>query len=282
MAISNFIPTVWSESLLHSLQRKYIGVANSNRDYEGDIKEMGSVVKVCGVGSISISNYTKNSNMLSPETLTDMSRELRIDQAKCFNFQIDDVDQAQAVPGLMELAMSNAASALANTADQYVYSLYTSAGRTVVNENMSAENVLDTLLEARTLLYKQNATDPDDIVFELSPEVGALVLKAKILNATDNDEALNNGCIGTVGGVRVCISNNIYSSDEEDGQHFYCLARTRRAIAFAEQLSEVDAYRPELRFADAVKGLHLYGAKVFYPQELILMDFVKPEEEEED
>ena len=279
MAISNFISTVWSESLLHSLDKKYIAVANSNREYEGDIKEMGSIVKVCGVGNISISNYTKNSNMLTPETLTDMSRELRIDQAKCFNFQIDDIDQAQAVPGLMELAMSNAANALANAADQYVYGLYTGAGKTVTNENMTAENILDTLLAARTLLYKQNATNPDDIVFELAPEVAELVLKAKILSATDNNESLNGGCIGTVGGVRVYVSNNICTSEEDDGQHYYCLARTRRAIAFAEQLSEVDAYRPELRFADAVKGLHLYGAKVFYPQELILMDCIVPEEE---
>ena len=280
MAISNFISTIWSESLLHSLSKKYIGVANSNREYEGDIKEMGSVVKVCGVGSVSISTYTKNSNMLSPETLTDTSRELRIDQAKCFNFQIDDIAQAQAVPGLVEAAMSNAASALANTADQYVYSLYTGAGKTVTNEEMSVDNVLDTLLQARTLLYKQNATNPDDIVFEVAPEVGALILKAKILTATDNNESLNGGCIGTVGGVRVYVSNNIRTSEEEDGMHYYCLARTRRAIAFAEQLSEVDAYRPELRFADAVKGLHLYGAKVFYPQELILMDFIEPEDEE--
>ena len=51
-----------------------------------------------------------------------------------------------------------------------------------------------------------------------------------------------------------------------------CLARTKRAIAFAEQLSEIDAYRPEKRFADAVKGLHLYGAKVVHPTEMILLD----------
>ena len=279
MAISNFISTIWSESLLHSLDKKYIGVANCNREYEGDIKEMGSVVKACGVGSVSISSYTKNSNLSAPETLSDNCRELRIDQAKCFNFQIDDVDLAQSVPGLMEAAMSNAASALANTADQYVYSLYTGAGKVVTNAEMSVENVLDTLLEARTLLYKQNATNPDDIVFELSPEVAVLVLKAKILNATDNTEALSGGCIGTIGGVRVFVTNNIRTTEDVSSKVYHCFARTRRAIAFAEQLSEVDAYRPELRFADAVKGLHLYGAKVFYPNELILMNFTEAVEE---
>ena len=51
-----------------------------------------------------------------------------------------------------------------------------------------------------------------------------------------------------------------------------CFVRTKRSIAYAEQLSEIDAYRPELRFADAVKGLHLYGAKLVYTDELILLN----------
>ena len=44
------------------------------------------------------------------------------------------------------------------------------------------------------------------------------------------------------------------------------------AIAFAEQLSEVEAYRPELRFADAVKGLMLFGAKIVYPDEIAVIE----------
>ena len=39
----------------------------------------------------------------------------------------------------------------------------------------------------------------------------------------------------------------------------------RGAITFAEQIAKVEAYRPEKRFADALKGLHLYGAKVTRP-----------------
>ena len=38
MAITNFIPTIWSENLLTSLDKQYIAVANCNRDYEGEIK----------------------------------------------------------------------------------------------------------------------------------------------------------------------------------------------------------------------------------------------------
>ena len=90
--------------------------------------------------------------------------------------------------------------------------------------------------------------------------------------STDNTDALENGCIGSIGGCKVFVSNNIYTLESEGGAVHKCIARTKRAIAFAEQLSEIDAYRPELRFADAVKGLHLYGAKVVYPKEMVLLD----------
>ena len=50
MAITNFIPTVWSENLYQELDKKYIGVANCNRDFEGEIREKGNVVRICGIG----------------------------------------------------------------------------------------------------------------------------------------------------------------------------------------------------------------------------------------
>ena len=68
-------------------------------------------------------------------------------------------------------------------------------------------------------------------------------------------ESLDAGCIGKIAGCSVYISNNVQVTADDDGESHHCFARTRRAIAFAEQLSEIDAYRPELRFADAVKGL---------------------------
>ena len=105
MAITNFIPTVWSENLYQELDKKYIGVANCNRDFEGEIKSRGSSVKICGVGAITIGDYKKNTDMSTPQTLDDAARELHIDQAKYFNFQIDDIDRAQTQPKLMKAAM---------------------------------------------------------------------------------------------------------------------------------------------------------------------------------
>lgn len=273
MAIVNFISTVWSENLLKQLDKKYIGVLNCNREYEGDIKNQGSVVKICGVGDVTVSDYTKNSDMNAPETLSDKVRLLNINKAKYFNFQIDDVDRAQSSPKLMDAAMANAAAALANAADEHVYSLYTDASFSIDEEEATAENLVNHIIDLKTELMKADVMDPDDIVIEVSPSVAAILLKAKIDIGTNNYDAFEAGLLGRIAGCKIYVSNNIYI-DEEDFHK--CFVRTKRAIAFAEQISEVEAYRPEKRFADAVKGLHLYGAKVVYPQEFMLLNVKIP------
>ena len=92
MAISNFISTIWSETLYRELSKNYVGVKLSTREFEGDIKGEGDRVKIAGIGPVSVFNYTKNTDMPSPEILSDNERTLIIDQAKGFNFFIDDVD----------------------------------------------------------------------------------------------------------------------------------------------------------------------------------------------
>ena len=272
MAISNFIPTVWSESMLRALDKTYIAVANCNRDFEGEIKEKGNTVRICGIGDVAVSEYTKNANMSAPLSLSDTARDLKIDQAKYFNFQIDDIDRAQSSPKLMEVAMKNAASALANDADRYVFSLCGQAGSTIACDNTNVENIVNLIIDARTKLFTNNVADPGDIVIEVTPEIAGMILKAKVNLSTDNTDVMEAGCIGAIGGCKIFVSNNVQIIEGDTGHKHKCLARTKRAIAFAEQLSEIDAYRPELRFADAVKGLHLYGAKVVYPNEMVLLD----------
>ena len=272
MAISNFIPTLWSENLYTQLDAQYIGVKHCNREFEGEIKQKGSVVSIVGVGAVNVFDYTKDTDMSSPQTLSDSAANLVINQAKAFNFQIDDIDRAQCTPKLMNQAMKVAASALAKTADTYIYSLYDKGGKTITEDATTTSNIIDHIIDARTELFKNNVADADDIVIEVSPAVAALILKAKMNLSSDNTETLDCGCIGSVGGCRIYVSNNIATATSSNVLYHKCLARTKRAIAFAEQLSEINAYRPEKRFADAVKGLHLYGAKVVYPNEMVLLN----------
>lgn len=274
MAITNFIPTIWSETLYRKLNAEYVAVKNCSREFEGSILGQGSTVKILGVGDITVSDYAKNTDMASPSALTDNARSLTINRAKAFNFLIDDVDHAQAAPGLMELAMEQAAAALADEADKYVFSLYSgvTAANTVTDAAVTVDSILDDVIAAREKLLANGVGGSVPTVLEVSPEIAAILLKAKILNSTDNDGAVSNGAIGSLIGFEVYVSPNIVCGTDKSNK---CFARTKRAIAFAEQLNSVEAYRPELRFADGVKGLHLYGAKIIYQDEIVLLNLTK-------
>jgi len=266
MSINNFIPNVWSQTLLKELDREYIAVKNSNREFEGDIKKSGDRVHIHAIGPIDVFNYTKNTDMTQPQILDGTRRTINIDQVRGFNFLLDDVDKAQAVPTIMQSAMRQAANSLANAADSYIFGLHSqvTAANTITSA-LNAANVVDVMLSARERLLANDVNSNNDTVLEVSPAVGALILRAKILTSTENSGAIDNGYIGDFLGFKVFVSNNIVRT----GAVHHCFARTTRAIAFAEQVHEIEAYRPERRFADAVKGLHLYGAGIVYPNEVI-------------
>lgn len=271
MAIQNFIPLIWSENLYKQLDKKYVGVANCNREWEGDIKQCGDRVRICGVGPVSVFNYTENTDIPDPQVLSDSFRDLVINQAKAFNFQIDDIDMAQSRPGLMDAAIRQAADALADAADKHIYNLHSQVNSennitvTDVNENTIFSIILDAIVSLQTKGVR------DDLILEVSPRIAAVILKAKLNLLSDNSAVVENGYIGSIAGCKVYVSNNICTRAEGDTLFAQCFLRTKRSIAFAEQLSEIEAYRPELRFADAVKGLHLYGAKIVYPDEILLL-----------
>lgn len=270
MAITNFIPTIWSETLATQLEKKYIAVAHCNREFEGDIKERGATVKICGVGAIDIGDYTKNTDMDNPQTLSDTVQELNIDQAKYFNFQIDDIDKAQCTPKLMEAAMKLAASGLANAADKFIYNMYDQAG---IEMEGWLSDIVDSIVRARTALFQNNVSDSEEVVVEITPEVAMRLMKEKSELISDNNALIESGCVGSIAGCKIYVSNNVARINNAGSVLHKCFVRTKRAIAFAEQLSEINAYRPEKRFADAVKGLYLFGGKVVYPNEMVVLTF---------
>ena len=112
MSVANFIPTIWSARLLAHLDKAHVYAAQVNRDYEGEIKNYGDTVKINQIGDVTIKDYTKGKDIDDPEELSGDQNTLTIDQAKYFNFSIDDVDAAQVNPKLMDAAMQRSAYAM--------------------------------------------------------------------------------------------------------------------------------------------------------------------------
>ena len=83
--------------------------------------------------------------------------------------------------------------------------------------------------------------------------------------ALEGFKAGDNGLIGRAAGFDVYRSTLVPNSSSTE---YKVIAGHRSAWSKAEQILETEAYRPEKRFADALKGLHVYGAKVVRPSNL--------------
>ena len=83
---------------------------------------------------------------------------------------------------------------------------------------------------------------------------------------------IKNGYVGRYNNLYIKVSNNTHKNAENGSD---IMIRTQRAVAFANPLTHVEPYRPEKRFADAVKGFVLYGTKIVRPKELIVLNCKK-------
>lgn len=271
MAITNFIPEIWSATLLSSLKKSLVfaGPGVANRNYEGEISGSGDTVKITSISRPTIATYTKNSTSISPETLTDAQRSLLIDQSKYFAFEVDDIDLRQAKDGgaLMSEAAVEAAYGLADVADQYVAGLYTgvdAANAISTYSVTTAAKAVEQLVALKVKLDTANVPTMGRYVV-VPPWYHALLLlddRFVRVDASGSAEALRNGVVGRAFGFDVFVSNNCVNVTGDD---WIVQAGIPGAISFAEQIVNVEAYRPESAFSDALKGLHVYGAKLIRP-----------------
>lgn len=271
MSITNFIPEVWAAQLLSSLKKSlvYAGPGVVNRDYEGDIANQGDTVRITSISRPTIGTYVKDSTVITPETLTDAQRALLIDQSKYFAFEVDDIDKRQAVDGgaLMDEAASEAAYGLADTADQLVAGFYTDAISANQIGTVSVTSGSLAFTQIRKLKVKlDEANVPQEGRYVVVPPwyYGMLLEDAKFVqvDASGTSEGLRNGIVGRALGFDVLMSNN---APLVTGDDYAVMAGYPGAISFAEQIAKVEPYRPESAFSDALKGLHLYGAKLVRP-----------------
>lgn len=263
MSVKNFIPQIWSARLLANLDKNLVYANAVNRDYEGEIKKFGDTVKINQMGDVTVKDY-KGGAIEDPEELNSNQTILTIDQAKYFNFKVDDVDKAQANVTLVDKGMGRASYAVQDVIDKFIAALVKDAKIKVGNTGKPVEitvaNAYDTLVDLGVELDNKNV-----------PRVGRFVilppfylgLLSKDPRFTKDFKILENGVVdgATVSGFKIMMSNNVPFS----ANNYSIMAGIDMAISFAGQVTEVEAYRPEKSFSDAMKGLYVFGAKVTQP-----------------
>lgn len=274
MAITNFIPKLWSARLLAHLDKNLVYGNLVNRDYEGEISSYGDTVHINQIGNITVKKYTKGSEIAAPEDLSTADQTLVINQSDYFNFGIDDIDKAQARTTLMDKAMTRAAYGLSDAEDKFLADeMSKNAGVKLGSSsqpiNITAKNAFATLVRLKTAMDKENVPTQGRWVV-VPPEFEGLMLLDTRFAGADGaraEERLINGLVGRAAGFDIYISNNVPVTAGK----YSIVASNNDSTTFAKQIVETEAYRPEKSFKDAMKGLSVYGAKVTMPKAIAVL-----------
>ncbi len=281
MSLNNFVPEVWGSEILRNLHRSTIFSQLCNRDYEGEIRQKGDTVRITAIGPVTVFDYVKDTDMAAAQGLSDNQSSLVIEKQKGFNFQIDDIDAIQGNPKAMAEATYEAGYALAMAQDQYIAGLYTdtAAGNFYGTDGSPktiavATDIYPMLVNAKVLL-DQNDVPMDGRWAVVPPWFEGYMLQDARFTTSFMvgvaKDALLNGQIYRAAGFNIMNSNNVSFNGSASTGQYRIMCGHPMAITLAEQVNKVEGYRPPQRFADALKGLNLYGAKVVRPQALAVV-----------
>ena len=299
MSINNFNATIWSALFLANLNKAHVFSDSSvmNRKWEGELKK-GEAVKINSIGRITSKAYTRNAGAGNtaasptiagidrPEILQGSALWLVADQMYYFNFEIDDVDKAQQKPAIMSDAMREAAYSISDRIDLFCdTTLQTGvAGTTDGTGNRLGARTIGTsegdddayeLLVDLGVKLDENDVPQDGRWVVVPPWFHGMLLKdVRFTNygTQANRETLKNGSVGEAAGFVIKKSNNLSGATSGTlavaGGVYTVLAGTPDAATFGEQVASIEPFRPQDGFNDAIKGLHVYGAKVTRPYAL--------------
>lgn len=268
--VNSFKQTVWSKSILKSLKK--ITSLRNHCDFQYEKDTMNAKeVKILNVNRPSIHRYVPGTALLR-ESVSDNEQVLKLDQFFYYNYEVEDIDKAQSVPGLMEATTDEAAQGLSLKGDEYVAEVIKTAvddGEVEASEviTLTKANAIESVEEGFVALYSNDCKINDTYYLEVAPKVYSLVKQNLTETSTNNPELLKKGAIGKYNNAYVCIENCLPKSEDA----VYNILRTNKAVAFAEQIDKVEKYRPQDAFTDAIKALYVFGAKVVRPKEIYVM-----------
>ena len=258
MAVTTFIPELWSARLKYNLEKNLVAANLVNRDYEGEIRQAGDTVHINNLNPITIRTYAAGTP-ITVEDLTTTDTDLVISEQDYFAFKVEDIDKAQSAGDLVDTAMGRASYGLADNADAYLIGKMAAEGTAVGTvASMTASNIYPEILKIRKAMDKANVPTVGRWLL-VDPDAYALLLAdtTHFINGSEaGADRYTNGYVGKVAGFEVYESNNVTKK---------LIGGVNEAVTYASQVSEIEAFRPESSFSDAVKGLHVYGAKVTRP-----------------
>lgn len=278
--LAAFRAEAWSKRVITRLDQINVMLPLVNRDYEGEIKGVGSTVHVRTYGDVSMVSYTRGGT-LNYENLAPAKEPMVISDAKAFAIAVDDLDDAQMDLNALDGYAKRAAVAINNVVDAKCLSKYglAHASNRITNSGsaytLSTSNAYTLFVDAGKALDNMNAPQQgrwavvgpnwrsmllkDTNYFVRATDIGDSVIRSGSIGGRERTARQAAGFLGQVANFDVYLSTGIPT----DSGGAYCQFGAGPVISYAGQIRKIQRILLESTFATAIRGLLLHDADVF-------------------
>jgi hypothetical protein len=262
LTVDNFIPEIWSAAVATAIQDHAVIAALCNRGFEGEARK-GNAVRITGVIPPEVKDYRAAGRTTEADDIDDAGDRLLIDQEKSFDFHVDDIDRVQAAGGFGDWTTA-AGRSVALDADRYIAARMVAEGTdatgSVTVHAEDGDSTHDVIRDMRKALSKASI-DASDRYLLMNAEFESLLLgsDAKItsVDTSGSPAGLREAIIGRYLGFTLVPTNSLPEADVPQAVAFWS-----PAVAYVSQIDTVESMRSHRKFADRLRGLHVYGARV--------------------
>ena len=266
MAITNFIPEVWSANIIEQFHNGTILASIANRAYEGDAKA-GNKIHIPGVVDVTVKDYkagVSGRRTTAADEVGATGVDLLIDQEKAFDFYVDDIDEAQSNADVMGAYTRSASAALIEDAEAYLAGMLVAGGTKLSGTKAITDwgSAYAALVAIRKALNAKKVPSAGRYAI-VSPSFEEQLLsdasKLTSFQGVGDSTAIREGTVGRLIGMQVVTDP--YLPDAKPT----AIGLVPDGFAYASQIDKTESLRADNKFADRVRGLHVYGAKVIRP-----------------
>nr|DAX84804.1 MAG TPA: Major capsid protein [Caudoviricetes sp.] len=272
MSLDNFIPELWSASILENFHNDAVLVGMANRQYESAFTA-GSKIHIPGVVDVKVKDYktgavtgtggAKVPRTTVPDVLESTGIELVIDQEKSFDFLVDDIDRAQ-VNQSLDTYTKSAATGLVEDAETFLTAMLTSKGTaaTGITNPTDWASAYAAILKLRGKLSAAKVPAMDRTLLINAAFEEFLLSDGSKLTSFDKSNMMEGLREATIGRL---LGFDVVTSPWLDNTKPMAIGFYKPAIAYVSQVEKTESMRAENTFADRVRGLHVYGGAVLRP-----------------
>ena len=301
-AASKYTPVIYAKKLLVKFYLKTVFGEIANRDYEGEIKDIGDKVWIRTIPDVTVFDYYKGMDLTSKrQTPESNAVELDISHAKAYSIAIDDIDKLQYDLNMLDEWARDGSEHMGIAIDRTILSdIYASgatynqglaAGRVSGNYNLGATgnpvqlnrgNILDYIVFCDSTLSEANV--PINDRWMIIPEwakslINTSDLRSALFTGDQSNQNLRNGKIGQISNFTMYASNNLIGiSDTVNSQPVTCwpiIFGQKNALTFASQLVKNRVMELQNTFGTVMEGLQVFGYQVAKPDAMGMLYAMK-------